>query len=63
LQKLDYLMAMETLTVKNFGPIREAQLELGKVTVLIGPQASGKSVLVKVLAILRASDFLQDLLC
>jgi len=56
-------MAMETLTVKNFGPIREAHLELGKVTVLIGPQASGKSVLVKVLAILRASDFLQDLLC
>ncbi|GEM_PF-2578551 len=36
-------MAKETLTVKNFGPIREALLELGKVTVLIGEQASGKS--------------------
>jgi hypothetical protein len=44
-------MAKETLTVKNFGPIREAHLDLGKVTVLIGPQASGKSVLAKLAAV------------
>ncbi len=58
LQKLDYLMAKETLTVKNFGPIREAHLELGKVTVFIGKQASGKSVLAKLLMIF--SDAIQD---
>lgn len=45
-------MANERLTVKNFGPIREADLDLRKVTVLIGEQASGKSVLAKLVAIL-----------
>ena len=45
------LMATERLIVKNFGPIREADLDLRKVTVLIGEQASGKSVLAKLVAI------------
>jgi len=36
---------MRTLTVKNFSVIKEAKLEFGKITVLIGPQASGKSLL------------------
>lgn len=44
-------MAAEKLVVKNFGPIRDAELDLRKVTVLIGPQASGKSVLAKLVAI------------
>jgi len=44
-------MAQEKLIVKNFGPIKEAELELGKVTVFIGEQASGKSVLAKLVAI------------
>jgi hypothetical protein len=35
------------LTVKNFSVIKEAELEFGKITVLIGPQASGKSLLCK----------------
>ena len=43
-------MATETLRVKNFGPIEEAHLDLRKVTVLIGEQASGKSVLAKLAA-------------
>jgi hypothetical protein len=34
-----------TLTVKNFSVIKEAKLEFGKITVLIGPQSSGKSLL------------------
>ena len=38
---------MRKLTVKNFSVIKEAELEFGKVTVLIGPQASGKSLLCK----------------
>lgn len=36
---------MRKLTVKNFSVIKDAELEFGKITVLIGPQASGKSLL------------------
>lgn len=50
-------MATERLTVKNFGPIQEADLDLRKVTVLIGEQASGKSVLAKLVAIFRNVQF------
>ncbi|MDR3739203.1 MAG: AAA family ATPase [Terracidiphilus sp.] len=35
------------LTVKNFSVIKDAELEFGKITVLIGPEASGKSLLCK----------------
>jgi predicted ATPase len=35
------------LTVNNFSVIKHAELEFGKITVLIGPQASGKSLLCK----------------
>jgi hypothetical protein len=35
------------LSVRNFSVIKEADLEFGKITVLIGPQASGKSLLCK----------------
>jgi len=38
---------MRKLTVRNFSVIKEAELEFGKITVLIGPQASGKSLLCK----------------
>jgi hypothetical protein len=41
---------VRTLTVKNFSVIKDAvtvPLEFGKITVLIGPQASGKSLLCK----------------
>jgi len=38
---------MRRLTVKNFSVIKEAELEFGKITVLIGPQSSGKSLLCK----------------
>jgi predicted ATPase len=38
---------MRTLSVTSFSCVDEAELELGNLTVLIGPQASGKSVLSK----------------
>ena len=34
----------DRIAVKNFGPIREVNVELGDLTVLIGAQASGKSL-------------------
>src|SRR5579863_5414407 len=45
---------MRKLTVKNFSVIKEAELEFGKITVLIGPQASGKSLLCKLAYFLEA---------
>jgi hypothetical protein len=38
---------MRKLTVKSFSVIKDAELEFGKITVLIGPQSSGKSLLCK----------------
>lgn len=48
----------EKLIVKNFGPIKHAELDLKKVTVFIGPQGSGKSALAKLVAICKDGEFL-----
>lgn len=40
---------MEKLTVKNFGGIKEEEFEFRAINILIGPQASGKSVTVKLM--------------
>ena len=34
----------QNLCVRNFGPIRNVDVNFGDLTVLIGPQASGKSL-------------------
>jgi len=44
---------MEKLIVKNFGPIKHAEIELKDVNVFIGPTASGKSTLAKIACILK----------
>lgn len=43
----------EKLIIKNFGPIKSVELELGKVNVLIGEQGTGKSTVAKLLAVCR----------
>jgi len=40
---------IEKLTVKNFAGIKDLEIEIKRVNVLIGPQASGKSVCAKLL--------------
>lgn len=50
----------EKLIVKNFGPIKNAELDLKKVTIFIGPQGSGKSSLAKLIAIFNNSQFIVD---
>ena len=40
------------LEVSNLGPVRSATLEFGNFTVLVGPQASGKSVLLQTLKLM-----------
>ncbi|MEM6405910.1 MAG: AAA family ATPase, partial [Pseudomonadota bacterium] len=37
----------ETLYIENFLVIKKAELQLNKITLLIGPQASGKSLIAK----------------
>lgn len=41
---------MSTLVVSNFGPIKEASVEIKKVTVFIGNQGAGKSTLAKLIS-------------
>jgi predicted ATPase len=46
------------LVIKNFGPIKSVDLELGKMTILIGEQATGKSTVGKVLALCRFFSYI-----
>ena len=40
---------MEKLSIRNFGPIEKADIDLKRITVLIGPQGSGKSTIAKII--------------
>ncbi len=42
-----------TLTIKNFGPIKEAELDLKRFNVFIGKQGEGKSTIAKLIAIFQ----------
>jgi hypothetical protein len=43
---------MRTMTLRNIGPIRHAELSFGDLTVLVGPQATGKSIALEFLKLL-----------
>ncbi len=43
---------MTTLSIKNLGQIGEASLSFGDLTVLVGPQASGKSIALQLLKLI-----------
>jgi len=40
---------VQRLTIRNLGPIVEADVEFGDLTVLVGPQATGKSIFLQML--------------
>ena len=40
---------MQKIIIKNFGPVQDAEIEIKKVLVLIGEQASGKSTIAKLI--------------
>lgn len=44
------------LAVKNFGPIHDADISFGDLNVVVGPQASGKSLFFQVLKLLVDAD-------
>ena len=43
---------MKQLKVKSFGPINQAEVNFGDLTLLVGPQASGKSIFLQLLKLL-----------
>ncbi len=43
---------MERLIVKNFGPLKDVDIELNKINLFIGENGSGKSVLAKIITII-----------
>ena len=49
----------ETLTIKNFGPIKDVTIDLRKVNILIGEQATGKSTVAKVLSVCRYFSYIK----
>lgn len=40
---------MKSLSVRQFGPIKEGCVEFGDLTLLVGPQATGKSLFLQLL--------------
>jgi predicted ATPase len=50
----------EQLEVKNFGPLKEFNIDLKPIMVFIGVQATGKSTIAKLIAIFRAKNFILE---
>ena len=44
---------MKQLEVRSFGPIKQGSIEFGDLTVLVGPQASGKSLWVQLFKVIQ----------
>jgi len=53
---------MDTLKVKNFGPIQEANVEFGDFTLLVGPQASGKSIFLQLFKLVADNNYITNTL-
>lgn len=43
---------MEKISIRNLGPITEADITFGDLTILVGPQASGKSILLQMVKLM-----------
>ena len=43
---------MNNLTIKSLGPIKEANITFGDLTILVGPQASGKSIALQLIKLI-----------
>ena len=49
---------MKNLKVESFGPIEKADVNFGDLTLLIGPQASGKSIFLQLLKLILDKDYI-----
>lgn len=52
--------AANRLVVENLGPIKSADIQFGDLTVIVGPQATGKSVLLETLKLVIDRDHIHD---
>ena len=43
---------MDNLTVNSLGPIKEANIDFGDLTIFVGSQASGKSILLQLIKLI-----------
>ena len=50
---------MKKLSLRNIGQIRNADLHFGDLTVLVGPQASGKSITLQWLKLMQDTGLIQ----
>lgn len=53
-------MKTPTLNIQNLGQIKEANLSFGDLTVLVGPQATGKSIALQLLKLIVDAGQVQD---
>jgi hypothetical protein len=51
-----------TLKIKNLGQIKQADLSFGDLTVLVGPQATGKSIALQLLKLILDAGKVQDVM-
>jgi len=50
---------MEKLSIRNLGPVVNADIDLKRINVFIGPQGSGKSTIAKVISAYRSYNKLK----
>ena len=53
-------MERAKLIVKNFGPLKDIEIEVREMVTFIGAQASGKSTLAKLISIFEDENFRRD---
>ena len=51
---------MKKIEVRNFGPIKNANVDFGDMTILIGTQASGKSLLLQLMKLLLDKEHIRS---
>ena len=51
---------MDTVTIQNIAQIHQAKVEFGDLTVLVGPQATGKSIFLQLLKLLLDHDSIAE---
>ncbi len=47
---------MKKINISNFAQIKSAEVELSDMTILIGPQATGKSIFIQILKLIKDAD-------
>ena len=53
---------MENIKIKSLGPIQEADINFGDLTLFVGPQASGKSILLQLIKLITDKNSIETTL-